>query len=137
MPPSRLILEITESAAMADTTRTMDILSRFRLKEMGLCIDDFGTGYSSLVELCRMPFNELKIDKSLVMEVPINEEAKLIVRSIVELAHNLGLRVCAEGTETIEAMNFVQSIGCELTQGFYLSEPLPPEALAALVASRT
>lgn len=137
LPPSRLILEITESAAMADTARTMDILTRFRLKEMGLSIDDFGTGYSSLVELCRMPFNELKIDKSLVMEVPINGEAKLIVRSIVELAHNLGLRVCAEGTETIEAMDFVRSIGCESTQGYYFSEPLPPEALEALIGSRT
>lgn len=136
LPPSRLILEITESAAMADTTRTMDILARFRLKEMGLSMDDFGTGYSSLVELCRMPFNELKIDKSLVMEVHMNEEAKLIVRSIVDLAHNLGLRVCAEGTETIEAMDFVESIGCELTQGYYLSKPLPPDALAAFVGSR-
>jgi len=137
LPPSRLILEITESAAMADTARTMDILARFRLKEMGLSIDDFGTGYSSLVELFRMPFNELKIDKSLVMEVHRNEEAKLIVRSIVDLAHNLGLRVCAEGVETMEEMDFVRSIGCELTQGFYLSEPLPPEALAAFIVSRT
>lgn len=137
LPPSRLILEITESAAMADTTLTMDILSRFRLKGMELSIDDFGTGYSSLVELYRMPFNELKIDKSLVLEVHQNEEAKLIVRSIVDLAHNLGLRVCAEGTETIEAMDFVQAIGCELTQGYYVSKPLPPEALAAFVVSRT
>ena len=136
LPPSRLILEITESAAMADTTRTMEILSRFRLKGMELSMDDFGTGYSSLVELCRMPFNELKIDKSLVLEVHRNEEAKLIVRSIVDLAHNLGLRVCAEGTETIEAMEFVRSVGCELMQGYYLSEPLPPEALAALIGSR-
>ena len=136
LPPSRLILEITESAAMADTTRTMDILTRFRLKEMGLSIDDFGTGYSSLLELYRLPFNELKIDKSLVMEVHMNEEAKLIVRSIVDLAHNLGLRVCAEGTETIEAMDFVRSIGCELTQGYYVSKPLPPEALAAFLGSR-
>ena len=108
-----------------------------RLKEMGLSIDDFGTGYSSLVELFRMPFNELKIDKSLVMEVHMNEEAKLIVRSIVDLAHNLGLRVCAEGTETIEAMDFVQAIGCELTQGYYVSKPLPPDDLAALIVART
>lgn len=137
LPPSRLILEITESAAMADTARTMDILARFRLKDMGLSIDDFGTGYSSLVELFRMPFNELKIDKSLIMEAHMNEQAQLIVRSIVDLAHNLGLRVCAEGTETIEAMDFVRSIGCEMTQGYYLSKPLPPEALAEFIVSRT
>ncbi len=137
LPPSRLILEITENAAMENTARTMDILARFRLKEMGLSIDDFGTGYSSLVELFRMPFNELKIDKSLVMEVHANEEAKLIVRSIVDLAHNLGLRVCAEGTETIEAMDFMQAVGCELTQGYYVSKPLPPDDLAALIVART
>lgn len=131
---SKLLLEITESAAMADTTRTMEILARFRLKDMGLCIDDFGTGYSSLVELCRMPFSELKIDKSLVIELHKNDEAKLIVRSIVELAHNLGLSVCAEGTETVEAIDFVHSIGCEVAQGYYVSRPLPPDELEDFIA---
>ncbi|MFQ5766189.1 MAG: putative bifunctional diguanylate cyclase/phosphodiesterase, partial [Rhodospirillales bacterium] len=131
---SKLLLEITESAAMADTTRTMEILARFRLKDMGLCIDDFGTGYSSLVELCRMPFSELKIDKSLVIELHKNDEAKLIVRSIVELAHNLGLSVCAEGTETVEAIDFVHSIGCEVAQGYYVSRPLPPDELETFFA---
>ena len=134
---SKLMLEITENAAMADTAQTMEILTRFRLKGMGLSIDDFGTGYSSLVELYRMPFNELKVDKSLVIDLHENDEAKLIVRSIVELAHNLGLSVCAEGTETIEAVDFVRSVGCELAQGFYISKPLPPEALVDFLSSST
>jgi EAL domain-containing protein (putative c-di-GMP-specific phosphodiesterase class I) len=133
---SRLMLEITESAAMADTGRTMDILARCRLKGMGVSIDDFGTGYSSLVALCRMPFNELKIDKSLVIELHRSEEAKLIVRSIVDLAHNLGLSVCAEGTETSEAVNFVRTCGCKSTQGYYISKPLAPDALKAFMADR-
>ena len=133
---ARLMLEITESAAMADTGRTMDILARCRLKGMGVSIDDFGTGYSSLVALCRMPFNELKIDKSLVIELHKSEEAKLIVRSIVELAHNLGLSVCAEGTETSEAVNFVRACGCKSTQGYYVSKPLAPDAVKAFLLSR-
>ena len=129
-------MEITESAAMADTGRTMDILARFRIKGMGVSIDDFGTGYSSLVALCRMPFNELKIDKSLVTELHKSEEAKLIVRSIVELAHNLGLSVCAEGTETADAVDFVRGCGCKSTQGYYISKPLAPDALRAFILSR-
>jgi len=133
---SRLVMEITESAAMADTGRTMDILARFRIKGMGVSIDDFGTGYSSLVALCRMPFNELKIDKSLVTELHKSEEAKLIVRSIVELAHNLGLSVCAEGTETADAVDFVRGCGCKSTQGYYISKPLAPDALRAFILSR-
>ncbi len=133
---SRLVMEITESAAMADTGRTMDILARFRIKGMGVSIDDFGTGYSSLVALCRMPFNELKIDKSLVIELHKSEEAKLIVRSIVELAHNLGLSVCAEGTETAESVDFVRGCGCKSTQGYYVSKPLPADELEKFIHAR-
>ncbi len=133
---SRLVMEITESAAMADTGRTMDILARFRIKGMGVSIDDFGTGYSSLVALCRMPFNELKIDKSLVIELHKSEEAKLIVRSIVELAHNLGLSVCAEGTETADSVDFVRGCGCKSTQGYYVSKPLPADELEKFIHAR-
>ncbi|MDP6785817.1 MAG: EAL domain-containing response regulator [Rhodospirillales bacterium] len=123
---SKLVLEITESAAMEDPVRTMDILSRCRLKQFTLSVDDFGTGYSSLVELHRMPFSELKIDRSLVVEVDHDEDAKIIVHSIVDLAHNLGLTVCAEGAEGPEAVTFLRSIGCEKVQGYFFSKPLAP-----------
>ncbi len=118
---------------MANTARTMEILTRFRIKDIGLSLDDFGTGFSSFVELCRMPFNELKIDKSLVIEIDRNEEAKLIVRSIVDLAHNLGLSVCAEGIENQGALQFLDAIGCDKVQGFYISKALPSAALLRLV----
>ncbi|MCH7930413.1 MAG: EAL domain-containing response regulator [Proteobacteria bacterium] len=130
---SVLIVEVTESAAMTDAARTMDILTRLRLKGIELSMDDFGTGYSSLVELYRMPFSELKIDKSFVIDVNRNKEAEVIVRSIVDLGHNLGLKVCAEGVETEEAMSFLRSIKCDLAQGYYISKPLPPSDAMALI----
>jgi len=128
---SRLTLEITESAAMSDTIRTLDILARFRVKNIGLSIDDFGTGYSSLVELHRAPFNELKIDKSFVMDVDQNEDSEIIVRSIVNLAHNLGLSVCAEGVENPAALELLRGLGCEKIQGYLLSRPMPASQVAS------
>ena len=130
---SALIVEVTESAAMTDTARTMDILTRLRLKGIKLSMDDFGTGYSSLVELYRMPFSEMKIDKSFVIDVNRNKEAEVIVRSIVDLGHNLGLKVCAEGVETEEAMDFLRAIKCDIAQGYFLSKPLPPSDVMALI----
>ena len=130
---SALIVEVTESAAMTDAARTMDILTRLRLKGIELSMDDFGTGYSSLVELYRMPFSEMKIDKSFVIDVNRDKEAEVIVRSIVDLGHNLGLKVCAEGVETEEAMSFLRSIKCDLAQGYFLSKPLPPSDMMALI----
>lgn len=121
---SSLSLEITESAVMADAARTMDILTRFRLKGIELSLDDFGTGYSSLVQLYRMPFSELKIDKSFVMEANESEEAATIVRSIANLGHNLGLKVCAEGVEDQETLDLLRSVGCENAQGYFMSRPL-------------
>jgi EAL domain-containing protein (putative c-di-GMP-specific phosphodiesterase class I)/ActR/RegA family two-component response regulator len=125
--PSRMTIEITESGAMADAALTMDILTRFRLKGFGLSIDDFGTGYSSLVQLYRMPFNEMKIDKSFVMEIGDREEAVKIIRAIAGLAHSLGMSLCAEGLETETAMRLLRSLDCELAQGFLISKPLPAE----------
>ena len=130
---SKLVLEITESAAMEDPVRTMDILTRCRLKHFTLSVDDFGTGYSSLVELYRMPFSELKIDRSLIVEVDHDEDAKIIVRSIVDLAHNLGLTVCAEGAEGAETLTFLRSIGCDKVQGYFFSKPLSPSGFATFV----
>ena len=129
-----LTIEITESGAMEDTARTLDILTRFRLKRLGLSLDDFGTGYSSLVELARMPFNEIKIDRSLIVELTQSNGADLIVHTIVGLAHGLGLSVCAEGIETEAALAQVAQHGCERVQGYLVAKPLPPEELPAFVS---
>jgi EAL domain-containing protein (putative c-di-GMP-specific phosphodiesterase class I)/CheY-like chemotaxis protein len=127
VPTSRLSLEITETGVMADAVRTMEILTRFRLKGFGLSIDDFGTGYSSLVQLHRMPFSEMKIDRSFTMEMDQDEEAKKIVHSIAELAHSIGISLCAEGVETQTQLDYLRSIDCHTAQGYFFAKPLPAD----------
>ena len=122
--PNMLVLEITESVAMEDPSRTMDILTRFRLKNIQLSIDDFGTGYSSLVQLYRLPFTEMKIDKSFVMKSMLDEEAASIVRITIELGHSLGLTVVAEGIENQETYDWLKELGCEIGQGYFISKPI-------------
>ena len=122
--PNRLILEITESGAMQDPSLTMDILTRLRLKNIRLSLDDFGTGFSSLVQLYRMPFNELKVDKSFVMGAISSREAAAISRVTIDLGHSLGLEVVAEGVEDEETYNWLGSLGCEICQGYFISRPL-------------
>ena len=129
----RLIVEITESGVMSDVARAMDILSRLRIKGFRLSIDDFGTGYSSLVQLYRMPFNEVKIDKSFIMEATNHEEAETIVCSILGLAKNLGLSACAEGVECQETLEFLRTHNCNAVQGYYVSAAIAPEAVAPFV----
>jgi EAL domain-containing protein (putative c-di-GMP-specific phosphodiesterase class I)/ActR/RegA family two-component response regulator len=124
-----LTLEITETAALEDPTRTMDILTRLRVKDFGLSLDDFGTGYSSLTQLYRMPFNEIKIDKSLGMDIGKSQEAETMVRSLVGLAHGLGLKVCAEGVETPAALDFLAAAGCDFAQGYYIGRPMAADAI--------
>ncbi len=123
--PAALKLEITESGAMQNAARTMDILTRLRLKGFALGMDDFGTGYSSLVQLYRMPFSEIKIDKSFVLECERNEEARVIIRTCIDLARNLKLAVCAEGVETEAALKLLRSHGCTHAQGYYIGRPMP------------
>jgi len=122
--PEMTILEITESVAMEDPSRTMDILTRFRLMNIRLSIDDFGTGYSSLVQLYRLPFNEMKIDKSFVMKSMVDKEAAAIVRITIELGHSFGLTVVAEGIEDQETYDWLKELGCEIGQGYFISKPI-------------
>jgi diguanylate cyclase (GGDEF)-like protein len=119
--PQMLVLEITENCIMADPARSTLVLSR--LHEMGvkLAIDDFGTGYSSLGYLQRLPLDELKIDRSFVSRLSAGSEA--IVRSIIELAHNLGLTVVAEGVESAAVRDCLLALGCDAAQGIFLAEP--------------
>ena len=127
---SRLILEITESGAMDDASLTMDILTRLRVKNMRLSIDDFGTGYSSLIQLYRMPFNEIKVDKSFVLKAMTDKEAAEICRITVDLGHSLGLEVVAEGVEDTETYQFLTQLGCDKAQGYYICRPIESSRLS-------
>ena len=125
----RVMLEITETGVMEDPHLAMDILTRFRLKGLHLSLDDFGTGFSSLAQLYRMPFSELKIDQSFVRDVSKSDEARVIVRTMAEMARNLNLSVCAEGVEDSETLEFLMTCGCDKAQGYLISKPVPGDAL--------
>jgi EAL domain-containing protein (putative c-di-GMP-specific phosphodiesterase class I) len=133
----RLQLELTESAVMADAERAMEILSR--ISEMGIhiSIDDFGTGYSSLSYLRRLPVKEIKIDRSFVTDLTRSEADQVIVRSIIDLGHNLGLSVVAEGVEDRATMSMLAALGCDLMQGHYLSRPLAETDLEVWLKGRS
>lgn len=126
-PPEKLILEVTETEAMRDVTRTMDVLLRMRIRNIGVAIDDFGTGHSSLRELQRMPFSEMKIDKSFVMDMAKNKDCEVIVNAVIDLAHNLGLKVIAEGVEDEAIWNMLLKKGCDYAQGFYMGRAMPAD----------
>ncbi|QPK63865.1 EAL domain-containing protein [Methylomonas sp. LL1] len=123
--PAWMMLEITESSIMTDPERSLDII--LRLHEMGykLSIDDFGTGYSSLAYLKKMPLTELKIDKSFVCDVLHSENDAVIVKATINLAHNLGLQVTAEGVESQQVMELLEGYECDVAQGYLLSRPIP------------
>jgi EAL domain-containing protein (putative c-di-GMP-specific phosphodiesterase class I) len=125
LPPERLILEVTETEAMRDVTRTMDVLLRMRIRNIGVSIDDFGTGHSSLRELQRMPFSEMKIDKSFVLDMAGSKDYAVIVNSIIDLGHNLGLKVIAEGIEDPRVWEMLANKGCDYGQGYLIGKPMP------------
>jgi diguanylate cyclase (GGDEF)-like protein len=127
--PQAIVLEITESAVMADSERVLAVLQRLRGMGVRLSIDDFGTGYSSLSHLKRLPVSEIKIDKSFVTDMHVNDDDAIIVRSTIDLAHNLGLTVTAEGVEREDAFTVLNVLGCDLAQGQYISPALPVREL--------
>ena len=122
--PDQLELEITESAIMADPAHARDILTRVHQMGVILSIDDFGTGYSSLSYLKKLPVHSVKIDKSFVIDMTANENDALIVRSTIDLGHNLGLKVIAEGVESRDVCDRLAMWGCDQAQGYYISRPL-------------
>jgi EAL domain-containing protein (putative c-di-GMP-specific phosphodiesterase class I) len=128
VPTDRLVLELTEGATQP-LVKLMDTLTRFRIKGIGLAIDDFGTGYSSLMQLRQLPFTEVKIDRAFVADASKSRDCRLIIQSIADLAHGLGLTATAEGVETIDQLRLVRELGCDLAQGFLISPPLEPSAL--------
>ena len=133
----RLELEITESTMLADPVRTKLILDRLSGMGVRLSIDDFGTGYSSLAYLKRLPVDEIKIDRSFVMNMTHDEDDAVIVRSTIDLGRNLGLAVVAEGVETVEAWERLKALGCTIAQGYYLSPPVAPEQLRDWLRAKT
>jgi diguanylate cyclase (GGDEF)-like protein len=134
--PTLLEVEITENTILTDPERARTVLERLRNLGVRLSIDDFGTGFSSLGQLKRLPVDVLKIDKSFVLNMAHDENDDVIVRSTVELGHNLGLRVVAEGVETQEVWNRLAELGCDTAQGFFISRPLPRLVLVEWLRKR-
>jgi EAL domain-containing protein (putative c-di-GMP-specific phosphodiesterase class I) len=127
--PQNIILEITESAIMVNPEKCLKILTSIHDSGIRLSIDDFGTGYSSLAYLKKLPVDELKIDRSFVMNMENNKGDEKIVHSIIELAHNFDLVVVAEGIESQHALDMLTHYGCDFAQGFFIAKPMPGDDL--------
>lgn len=133
--PEQLSFELTETAAMEDPLEALTLLTRLRVQGFALSLDDFGTGYSSMLQLVRLPFSELKIDRSFVKSATESQESRAVIRSIIELGHSLNMMVTAEGVETPESLDYLQAVGANLAQGFLIARPMGPEALARWLAN--
>jgi EAL domain-containing protein (putative c-di-GMP-specific phosphodiesterase class I) len=134
--PERIVLELTETSAMVDPILSLDLLTRLRVKGFQLSIDDFGTGYSSMIQLVRLPFSEIKVDKSFVMQAQHSSESRTVIKSIIDLGHSLGLLVTAEGVEDLDTLNYLNTLGCDLAQGYFIARPMPGEAARKWVEQR-
>jgi EAL domain-containing protein (putative c-di-GMP-specific phosphodiesterase class I) len=134
LDPECMTIELTETSAMREAMQMMDVLTRLRLKGFKLSIDDFGTGYSSLVQLQKLPFSELKIDKSFVMQMSTNHGCRVIVEIVVDLARKLGLSSVAEGVEDQAALDRLIAMGCDMAQGYCVSRPVGADRIIELAA---
>lgn len=129
MAPRALVLEVTESRLMTNAVAALDILTRLRLKHIGLSIDDFGTGHSSLSQLRDIPFDELKVDRGFVHGAAHNPANRAILEGSLGMARQLGMRSVAEGVEDREDWDLMRALGCDLAQGYFIARPMPPSAL--------
>jgi len=132
MPSEHLVIELTESATSGQI-ELLDTMTRFRIKDFKISLDDFGTGYSSLVQILRAPFSELKIDRSVVADSVASKDCKIMLKAIIDLAHNLDLPTVAEGVETLDVAILLQQLGCEMAQGYFFSRPLPAHEMVAWI----
>jgi diguanylate cyclase (GGDEF)-like protein len=137
VPGELLTLELTEGSVVSDSVRGSSVLGDLHALGLRLSMDDFGTGYSSLSQLRQLPIDEVKVDKSFVLGMSTSQGESFIARSIIELAHNLGLRVVAEGVEDEVTRNLLQEMGCDKLQGFLVSRPLPDDRLESWLLART
>jgi EAL domain-containing protein (putative c-di-GMP-specific phosphodiesterase class I)/AmiR/NasT family two-component response regulator len=129
-----IVLEVTETAAISHLGRVLENLSRLRMKGFGLSIDDYGTGYASMQQLARIPFTELKIDRSFVRNAAHDRSSRAMVESSLEMARKLGISAVAEGVETEEQFRVLRDLGCPAAQGNHIVEPLPAAQFSALLA---
>jgi diguanylate cyclase (GGDEF)-like protein len=127
--PENLVLEITESAIISDAVRATETVERLHDLGVSISIDDFGSGYSSLAHIRKLPVSELKVDKSYVMNMTTEQDDLVIVRTLVELGHNLGLKVVGEGIEDAETWRLLSELGCDFGQGFHMARPMDAAAL--------
>jgi EAL domain-containing protein (putative c-di-GMP-specific phosphodiesterase class I) len=133
--PANITIEITESGLIKELSRTLDILTRLRMKQVKLSIDDFGTGYAMMQQLKNIPATELKIDKSFVLDMQVNDRDRIMVQKTVELGHELGMHVIAEGVETQEQLDLLRANGCDSAQGYLFSRPIPAKEMVNWLAS--
>ncbi len=129
--PANLTVEITESGLIKELSRTLDILTRLRMKQVKLSIDDFGTGYAMMQQLQNIPATELKIDKSLIQNMDTNDRDRIMVQKTIEMGHELGMHVIAEGVETKEQLHLLRLDGCDSVQGYLFSRPIPPAKMVS------
>jgi diguanylate cyclase (GGDEF)-like protein len=132
IPPWNLVLELTERTLIGDERRTRQVIDRLERIGVRLAVDDFGTGYSSLASLRTFPIHQVKLDRSLLADVPGDEAAEAIVGGSIEIAHGLGALVVAEGIETPEQWRFASTMGCDIAQGYLVGKPAPPETILEL-----
>ena len=135
LPASALILEITETVLMTDSSRAKSVVDALHALGVGLSVDDYGTGYSSLAYLQDLAIDELKLDRGFIMRLGDDPRTASIVRSTVDLAHSLGLRIVAEGVEAAGTVEVLHRYGCDIIQGFFYSRPIPAAELAAWLAN--
>ena len=129
MTPELLTLEITESSLIENTALALETLARLKINGFALSIDDFGTGYSSMQQLNRVPFSELKIDRSFVHNACRDNTQKAIIESNISLAQSLKMQTVAEGIETLEDWNLLKNLNCHIAQGYFIAKPMPPAEL--------
>jgi EAL domain-containing protein (putative c-di-GMP-specific phosphodiesterase class I) len=128
-------IEIVETGLIKKLSRTLDILTRLRIKQVKLSIDDFGTGYAMMQQFKNIPATELKIDRSFIQEMISNDRNRIMVRKTIEMGHELGMRVVGEGVETQEQLDLLQSMGCDCAQGYLFSRPVPAGEMVSWLKS--
>ena len=131
--PAMLTLEVTEQSVLVDAPNVAVALKRFSRTGLQLSLDDFGGGFASFLKLYRMPFNELKIDSCWLLDLCQREDRRIMVRSIINLAHDIGLATCAEKVESLDTLKLLRTLGCDSAQGYCIARPLPGERIAEAI----